>query len=254
MNVLAGRSVFITGAANGLGRQYAIDVAAAGAAVTCTDIDEAGAELLAGQIRASGGRAIARRASVLSLDDLGAAAQAALDEFGGIDGLVNNAGVMGVVPMSRVLFEEVPDDEWDLVFDTNVKGTWYACKAVVPHLRARGGGSIINLSSSTHYAGDATRIHYVASKSALIGFTRTLARELGGDSIRVNAIAPGSVLTEVDPSARTLEHRDRWVQRQSIKHMLVPEDVSGLVIFLLSDASRYLTGQTIVVDGGSVFN
>ncbi len=254
MSMLAGRSVIITGAANGLGRTYAIEIAAAGAGVLVTDIDEAGAERLAREIRASGGQAIARRADVMVLDDLIAAAAAAVTEFGGIDGLVNNAGVMGVIPMSRVPFEDVPDDEWDLVFDTNVKGTWYACKAVVPHLRARGGGSIVNASSSTHFAGDATRIHYVASKSALIGFTRTLARELGENAIRVNAIAPGSILSEVNPTPRMLEHREKWVQRQAIKHLLVPEDVVGLVVFLLSDASRYLTGQTIVVDGGGVYN
>ena len=254
MNMLAGRSVIITGAANGLGRTYAIEIAAAGANVLITDIDEPGAERLAREIRASGGGAIARRADVMVLDDLVAAAAAATAEFGGIDGLVNNAGIMGVIPMSRVPFEDVPDAEWDLVFDTNVKGAWYACKAVVPHLRRRGGGSVINISSSTHFAGDANRIHYVSSKSALIGFTRTLSRDLGSDSIRVNAIAPGSILTEPDPSAEMLQFREAWVQRQAIRHQLTSVDVTGLVIFLLSDASRYLTGQTIVVDGGAVHN
>jgi len=254
MNSLAGRTIVITGAANGLGRAYAIAIAAEGANVVGSDIDEAGLETLAHEIRGAGGQVLTRRASVLSLDDLSAMAAAAVVAFGGIDGLVNNAGVMGVIPMSRVPFEDVPDDEWDLVFDTNVKGAWYACKAVVPHLRARGGGSIINVSSSTHFAGDATRIHYVASKSALIGFTRTLSRELGGDAIRVNAIAPGSILTEVDPTPRMLEHREKWVQRQAIKHLLKAEDLVGLVVFLLSDASRYMTGQTIVLDGGAVYN
>ena len=254
MSTLAGRTVVITGAANGLGRTYAVAVAAEGANVVCSDIDEAGLEGLAQEIRDAGGQVLTRRASVLSLDELGGLAAAAADTFGGIDGLVNNAGVMGVIPMSRVPFEDVPDDEWDLVFDTNVKGTWYACKAVVPHLRARGGGSIINVSSSTHFAGDATRIHYVASKSALIGFTRTLSRELGQDAIRVNAIAPGSILTEVNPSPRMLEHRQRWVDRQALKHLLTSEDIVGVVLFLLSDASRYMTGQTIVVDGGAVYN
>jgi 3-oxoacyl-[acyl-carrier protein] reductase len=253
MSTLAGRTVVITGAANGLGRAYAIAAAGEGANVVCSDIDEAGLDGLAHEIRDAGGQVLTRRASVLSLDELAGLAAAAVDTFGRIDGLVNNAGVMGVIPMSRVPFEEVPDDEWDLVFDTNVKGTWYACKAVVPHLRARGGGSIINVSSSTHFAGDATRIHYVASKSALIGFTRTLSRELGQDAIRVNAIAPGSILTEVNPSPRMLEHRQRWVDRQALKHLLTSEDSVGVVLFLLSDASRYMTGQTIVVDGGAVY-
>ena len=252
--LLAGRTIIVTGAANGLGRSYAMALAAEGANVVCSDLDQAALDHVAQEIRAAGGSVLARRASVLVPDELAALASAASDAFGGIDGLVNNAGIMGVIPMSRVPFEDVPDAEWDLVFDTNVKGSWYACKAVVPHLRARGGGSIINVSSSTHFAGDANRIHYVASKSALIGFTRVLARELGTDQIRVNAIAPGSILTEANPSPAMLEFRETWVQRQSIKHLLKSEDVVGLVIFLLSDLSRYVTGQTIVVDGGAVHN
>jgi len=252
MGVLDGRTIVITGAANGLGRAYALAVAAEGGNVVACDLDPARLDALAGEIRAAGGQVLARPASVLSLAELTALGEAAAETFGGIDGLVNNAGIMGVIPMSRVPFEAVPDDEWDLVFDTNVKGTWYACKAIVPHLRRRGGGSIVNASSSTHFAGDANRIHYVASKSALIGFTRTLAREVGPDGIRVNAIAPGSILTEANPTPEMLAFRQAWVDRQSIRHLLTAEDVVGLVIFLLGDASRYLTGQTIVVDGGAV--
>ena len=253
MSMLDGRTIVITGSANGLGRTYALAAAAEGANVVCSDLDGSGAERLAEEIWAAGGSALARAANVLSMDDLVAVADAATETFGGIDGLINNAGVMGVIPMSRVPFEEIPDAEWDLVFGTNVKGAWYACKAVVPHLRRRGGGSIINVSSSTHFAGDAKRIHYVASKSALIGFTRVLSRELGPDSIRVNAIAPGSILTEADPTPAMLKFRQAWVDRQALNHLLRSEDVAGTVLFLLSDASRYLTGQTIVIDGGAVY-
>lgn len=253
MGMLDGRTIVITGAANGLGRAYALAVAAEGANAVISDLDGERLELLAEAIRTTGGSVLARRASVLDPTELAALARAAIAAFGGIDGLINNAGIMGVIPMSRVPFEAVPDAEWDLVFDTNVKGAWYACKAIVPHLRARGGGSIINVSSSTHFAGDATRIHYVASKSALIGFTRVLSRELGPDGIRVNAIAPGSILTEANPSAEMLSFRRQWVQRQALDHQLTADDVVGLVLFLLSDLSRYITGQTMVVDGGAVY-
>lgn len=244
----------MTGAAHGLGRAYALALGEAGANVVCSDIDGAAVEGVVAEIEEAGGRALGRRADVLWREDLVDLAAAAADAFGGIDGLVNNAGVMGVVPMSRVGFEDVPEDEWDLVFDTNVKGTWLACRAVVPHLRARGGGSIVNVSSNVHFLGSPTRIHYVASKSAIIGFTRTLAREVGPDGIRVNAIAPGSITTEEQPDPAIVEFRRSLVDLQAIPTPLRPDDATGLVLFLLSDASRYLTGQTIVIDAGTVHN
>lgn len=176
---LTDRTVIVTGAAHGLGRAYALAAGAAGANVVCCDLDEGATETLAAEIELAGGHALARRTDVTQLDDLIELANVAVRTFGAIDGLVNNAGVQGVVPMSRVGFEEISDEEWDLVFDTNVKGTWYACRAVVPHLRRRGGGTIVNVSSNVHFTGSPTRIHYVATKSAIVGFTRTLAREVG---------------------------------------------------------------------------
>ena len=251
---LGGRTIVVTGAAHGLGRAYALALGAAGANVVCGDIDGAAVERVAGEVRDAGGGAIAARADVQRLDDLVALAGEAATAFGGIDGLVNNAAVQGVVPMSRVGFEDIPEAEWDLLFDTNVKGTWLACRAVVPHLRARGGGSIVNVSSNVHFLGSPTRIHYVASKSAVIGFTRTLSRELGPDRIRVNAIALGSFPTEENPTPQLTEFRRSLVDLQAIAEQLRLDDATGLVLFLLSDASRYLTGQTIVLDGGTVHN
>src|SRR3990172_2598601 len=192
---LDGKTVIITGAGHGLGRASALACAAEGANVACADIDDAAVQAVAARIREAGGNAFALRTDVTDVAGVVRLADATAAQFGGIDGLVNNAGIMGVIPMSRVPFELVPDEEWDRVFATNVKGTWYCCRAVVPHLRRRGGGSVVNISSSTSFLGSPTRIHYVASKSAIIGFTRTLAREVGRDLIRVNAIAPGSVLT-----------------------------------------------------------
>jgi 3-oxoacyl-[acyl-carrier protein] reductase len=251
---LEGKVIIITGAGHGLGRAYAMACAAAGAQVACGDIDGAAVRAVADEIEADGGSALSLRTDVTDYPEVTRLAEATAERFGGIDGLINNAGIMGVIPMSRVPFEEVPDEEWDRVFTTNVKGTWYACKAVVPHLRRRGGGSIINISSSTSFLGSPTRIHYVASKSAIIGFTRTLAREVGPDNIRVNAIAPGSVLSEEQPSPRVIEMRRRFAADQAIQQVLEPDDLTGMIVFLLSDASRYLTGQTIVLDGGAVLN
>jgi 3-oxoacyl-[acyl-carrier protein] reductase len=251
---LGDRTVIVTGAGHGLGRAYALTLGEAGANVVCSDIDEAAVAAVAREIERAGGRALARRADVMRLPDLVELADAAAQTFGGIHGLVNNAGVQGVVPMSRVGFEDVPDAEWDLVFDTNVKGTWYACRAVAPYLRGGGGGSIVNASSNTHFIASPTRIHYVASKSAIIGFTRVLSRELGPAGVRVNAIALGSIATEEDPASPVLELRRSWVALQAMPTMLEPADAAGLVVYLLSDASRYLTGQTIVLDGGAVHN
>jgi 3-oxoacyl-[acyl-carrier protein] reductase len=248
------RTVIVTGAAHGLGRAYALALGEAGANVVLSDIDQDAVAAVGTDIERSGGRALARRADVMRLADLVDLADAAAQTFGGIHGLVNNAGVQGVVPMSRVGFEEIPEAEWDLVFDTNVKGTWYACRAVVPYLRAGGGGSIVNVSSNTHFIGSPTRIHYVATKSAIIGFTRVLSREVGPAGIRVNAIALGSIATEGDPSSPTLELRRSWLKLQAMPKLLEPVDAVGLVLFLLSDASQYLTGQTIVLDGGTVHN
>jgi len=251
---LDGKTVIITGAGHGLGRAYALACAAEGANVACADIDDAAVQAVAARIREAGGNAFALRTDVTDVAGVVRLADATAAQFGGIDGLVNNAGIMGVIPMSRVPFELVPDEEWDRVFATNVKGTWYCCRAVVPHLRRRGGGSVVNISSSTSFLGSPTRIHYVASKSAIIGFTRTLAREVGRDLIRVNAIAPGSVLTEEQPTPELVAMRQRFAENQAINHVLETCDVVGTMVFLLSDASRYLTGQTIVLDGGAVLN
>ena len=137
-------------------------------------------------IEDAGGAAVAVRTDVTDYASVVSMSDAAVEAFGRIDGLVNNAGIMGVIPMSRVRFDEVPDEEWDRVFATNVKGAWYCCRAVIPHLRRAGGGSIVNVSSLTYFIGSPTRIHYVASKGAIIGVTRTLSREVGGDGIRIS--------------------------------------------------------------------
>ena len=251
---LQGKTIVVTGSAHGIGRAYAERLAVDGANVVALDIDgERNDEVVAG-IRDSGGSALAVTTDVRKLEQVERAATAAAAAFGTIDGLINNAGMLNVVPITRSTFENIPDEEWDAAFQLNTKAVWYCCKAFVPHIRAAGGGSIVNIASSTVFRGVPTRAHYVASKSAIIGFTRTLARELGEDSIRVNLVAPGSTLSEEDPSEDTVQYRANVIKVRALKRIEKPEDLVGTISFLMSDDSEFITGQSFLVDGGSAFN
>ena len=153
-----------------------------------------------------------------------------------------------------VAFEEISRDEWTKMMDVNVAGTWLACKAVVPEMRKNGYGKIINISSGVVFKGVPLRVHYVASKAAIIGFTRTLARELGADNITVNCIAPGGTLSEENPTREMLEARQKKTGDRAIKRVQVPEDLAGAIAFFASTDSDFITGQTLVVDGGSAMH
>jgi 3-oxoacyl-[acyl-carrier protein] reductase len=251
---LSGKNVIVTGAAHGIGRAYSEKLAAEGARVALLDIDGARNEEVAAGIRKGGGGALAIKTDVRDLAAFERAAAHAAREFGGINGLVNNAGMLNVIPITRCNFEDIPDAEWDEAFRLNTKAAWYGCKSVLPHLRAAGGGSIVNIASSTVFRGVPTRAHYVASKSALIGFSRTLARELGGDWIRVNVVCPGSTLSEEEPSEDTVAMREAPVKVRCLQRVERPADLVGTIAFLMSDDSAFITGQTILVDGGSAFN
>ena len=252
---LTGKTIIVTGAAHGIGRAYAERLAADGANLGLIDVDGPRLREVTAGIEAAGGAALALEADVRDFAADEAAARATADRFGGIDGLVNNVGLMSVPkPMSRSLFEDIPDEEWDDAFLLNTKSVWYMCRAVVPHLRRRGRGSIVNIGSSTIFRVPPTRAHYIASKSAVIGLTRVLARELGGDWIRVNVVCPGSTLSEEEPTPDVIEMRTANVAQRSLKRVQMPTDVVGTISFLLSDDSEFLTGQTIIVEGGSVFH
>jgi 3-oxoacyl-[acyl-carrier protein] reductase len=244
----------VTGSAHGIGRAYSERLASEGAAVAMLDIDGSRNEEVAAGINERGGSALAIQADVRELGQVERAVHRAAEAIGEIHGLVNNAGMLNVVPISRTTFEHIPDAEWDEAFRLNTKATWYCCKAVVPYLRRAGGGSIVNISSSTVFRGVPTRAHYVASKSAIIGFTRTLARELGEDRIRVNLVAPGSTLSEEDPSEEVIRMRSDVIKTRALKRLERPEDLVGTIVFLMSDDSAFITGQSILVDGGSAFN
>lgn len=246
---LNGKVVAVTGAAHGLGRAFADRIASSGGSVALIDIDSEGVEAAASEIRSLGGDAVAFTADVSDRGSIAAGIDATVEHFGRLTGLVNNAGLIHV---TRCGFEDVPDEEWDRVFDVNLKGTWYASIAATKHLRTNGSGSIINLASSMAYRGGPLRAHYVASKAAIQGLTRVMAKELGVHWIRVNAVCPGSVLTEDDPDDDTLTWRGSAAGLRALARMSVPSDIVGPVEFLLSDDSEFITGQTLLVEGGGI--
>jgi p-cumic alcohol dehydrogenase len=249
--IVENKVVLITGAARGLGREYAVSLAAAGARVVAGDVLDCTATVAAAT--EAGGQAIGVTLDVTDMDSAAAMAGAALDAYGTIDALVNNAALYGALRGGR--FNAIAEAAWDAAMAVNVKGIWNCCKAVVEAMRAAGGGSIVNVASLAATYGMPYALHYTTSKAAVIGLTRGLARELGRDNIRVNALAPSAVLTEGTDEFLG-EKRDRALEviraGQSIPRTLVPADLTGTVAWLISDASRFVTGQTIAVDGGTV--
>lgn len=249
---LAGKVVVVTGAARGLGREYARHLARQGALVTAADIrdvDETVAE-----ITADGGRALAVTVDVGDEASTEAMAAATVDAFGRIDGLVNNAALYG--GLSGGSFDQLPESDWQKVMDINVAGVWRCCKAVVGPMRESGRGSIVNIASLAAVYGLPFALHYATSKAAVIGMTRALARELGRDWIRVNAVAPSAVMTEGTAEFfgdKLDKAKDVIAAGQSLQRNLETGDLSGTIAYLLSDASEFVTGQTLMVDGGTVF-
>ena len=244
-----GKVVIVTGAAGGLGRAFAQGFAAEGAQLVVADIDQAGVEETASILKASGAKAIAVKVDVTSKESTDALAQAALDAFGRIDVLINNAAIYAT--LTRKPFTEIDPAEWDRVMNVNVKGAWLCSASVYPKM-AQPGGRIVNIASATVFSGSPLWMHYVASKGAVIGMTRVMAREVGPQGVTVNAIAPGFTLTEA--SLSLMEDAETYgVDRGAIKRASQPEDIVGTAIFLAGEQSGYITGQTLVVDGGKQF-
>jgi len=178
-------------------------------------------------------------------------ARRAVARYGRIDVLVNNAAIFATIPMSRAPFDQVEPAEWDRMMAVNLRGPWLACRAVIPQMRKQRYGKIINISSGTALKGAATRIHYVTSKAGIIGFTRTLAMEVGKDNICVNCIAPGSTLSEENADEALIKYRQSAASSRALQRMQRPEDLMGAVAFFASSDSDFITGQTLVVDGGA---
>lgn len=242
---LEGKVAIVTGAAQGIGNAIAHGLAAEGAHVVIADLH--GAEEAAQALPRKGAGIEVDVADEQAVERL---AEETTSRFGGIDLLVNNAGLFASLAVRP--FTEIPLAEWRRVMDVNVASMFLTCRAVVPHMRERGGGKIVNISSATPFLGVPHRLHYVTSKGAIVAFTRALAKELGPDGINVNCIAPGFTL-----SAGVLEHSAEpdqlsraAVSARAIKRDQQPEDLVGAALFLCRPTSDFVTGQTLVVDGG----
>ena len=248
---LMGRTAIVTGAARGLGRAYATKMMEAGMNVVVADKTDT-AETM--ELMYGPGKALALPLDVADFKSVTAMTERTLGAFGRIDVLVNNAALYGGLKGGRA--EQIDEAEWDLCMAVNVKGVWNCCHAVIPAMRKPGGGSIINIASLAAIYGLPFSLHYSASKAAVIGITRALARELGRDWIRVNAIAPTAVLTEGTKEffgAKFGKGMDVVREGQALKRNLESEDLVGTVLYLAGDASKFVTGQTIMVDGGTHF-
>jgi 3-oxoacyl-[acyl-carrier protein] reductase len=246
---LQNKVAIVTGGGVGIGKAYAQGLAQEGAKVVVADIQEAEAQKVAADIKKAGDEAIAVPVDVTSVEKTQAMAQAALHAYGRIDILVNNAGLYSALKKKN--FMEIDPDEWDRVMAVNVKGLFLCVKAVYPAMKQHGKGKIINISSGTALSGSPLFLHYVSSKAGVLGFTRALAREVGDDNICVNSIMPGlTVSGSNQEGVMTPEQLADRRKRRCFQRDQYPQDLVGTVIFLASDDSDFMTGQSISVDGG----
>jgi NAD(P)-dependent dehydrogenase (short-subunit alcohol dehydrogenase family) len=248
MSELDGKVAIVTGGAQGIGRAIADGLAAQGARVVVADLK--GAEEAAARYPGGLGLTV----DVAKEDDVGRMAAETVQRAGGIDVLVNNAGLYASLAMRP--FDQIPVDEWRRVMDVNVLSMFLTCRAVVPRMRERGGGRIVNISSGTPFRGVPFLLHYVTSKGAIVTLTRALAKELGGDEILVNCVAPGFTMSDgVQEHPEVVDAlRDVSVSARTLKRDQQPEDVVGAVVFLCGPGATFVTGQTMVIDGGQYFH
>ena len=244
-----GRIVLITGAGQGIGRELARQFAAAGATPVVADLNLENAQRVRDEILAQGGKATAHPVDIADVASVDGLVNTVLEEYGRIDVLINNAAMFA--SLDKRHFEAIPLEEWNQVLQVNITGPFLCARAVVPAMRKAGWGRIINVSSDAVPKGVRNYLHYVTSKSAIIGMTNAMARELGPDGINVNCIRPGPVATEVERAVNpTLDLRRLQLSQQCIQRGMVHTDLVGLMIFLATPASGFITGQTIAVDGG----
>ena len=243
--------VIVTGAGRGLGRAYAERLAHDGWRVCIAEIDEELASAAAQDLQKNGADAMFVRTDVASEGSTEAMADAVLRKWGRIDGLVANAGLANSV--GGATYDQLMVEQWDRMMQVNVRGTWLTCRAVAPHMQKQKNGSIVTVSSDTAHWGSPKLLHYVVSKGAIEAFTRAMARELGADNVRINCVAPGLLNNEATAGVPQAK-RDWNIANRAIPREGSPQDIVGLVSFLLSDDASFITGQVIVADGGLVFH
>ena len=251
---LKDKVAIITGGGQGLGREYAIKFCKEGAKVVIADINIDNAKEVEKTLADMGGEALAVKVDVSKSDEVNMMAEKAIEKFGKIDILINNAAVYYGVPMKP--FDTISEEEWDRMFNVNVKGMWLCIKAVTPDMKKNGKGKIINISSVTWLMGIPMILHYVTTKAAVVGMTRALCRELGEYNICINSIAPGFTMTE---ASKTLPGRppglnEMIAQQTALGRNEEPEDLVGAALFLASDESDFITGQMLNVDGGCMLH
>ncbi len=245
---LKDRVVIITGAGQGIGRVFAKAFALAGARVVIAERNEAGAAAVAGEIMTAGGQTLAVTTDVADPASIAEMIEVVEDNYGRIDVLINNAGVFSTLQMRP--FDQIPLAEWEQVLRVNLTGPFLCARAVLPAMRRAKWGRIINIASGAVRLGRPNYLHYIATKSALMGMSLSMARELGPDNITVNAILPGATFTEIERKTVTPQQKERIIAMQCVPRAETPEDLVGTALFLASEASNFVTGQSINLDGG----
>jgi 3-oxoacyl-[acyl-carrier protein] reductase len=247
MELIKDKVVIVTGAAAGIGAGVAELFAAEGAHVFLVDLDGKQVKKLADSLRSEGGSAFGFEADARHRAAMERVVEDAVTRFGRIDVLINNAGVY-----PRQSFLEMTEEQWDTMQDINLKSVFHCTKLVMPHMVRQRAGAVVNISSVTFFTGHAPLTHYVASKGAIIGFTRALAREMGEHNVRINCITPGAIETEGERKLMSKQQSDTFLQVQSLKRRLVPLDIARVCLFLSTELSDAMTGQILNVDGGWV--
>ena len=242
------RVVIVTGAGQGIGRVFAKAFAQAGARAVIAEMNETKAAAVAAEIMEAGGEALAVTTDVADEASIAEMIEVVTDRYGRIDVLVNNAGIFSTLEMRP--FDQIPVEEWERVLRVNLTGPFLCARAVLPAMRKAKWGRIVNIASGAVRLGRPNYLHYIATKSALMGMSLSMARELGKDGITVNAILPGATFTEIERKTVTPEQKERIIAAQCIPRAETPQDLVGAVLFLASDAAAFVTGQSINLDGG----
>ena len=251
---LKDRVAIITGGAYGIGKTFARRRGEEGALVVIADIDADNSQKTVGELNAEGLKTVAINTDVSDERSTLAMAKKVAESFGKIDILINNAAIFSKIKVSTVPFDELDMTDWDRMMAVNLKGTFLCSRAVYPYMKKQNKGKIINMASGTFFEGTPVMPHYVASKAGIIGLTRSLASAMAEYNINVNCIAPGRTLSEDPSDESAVKTNEIRAKTRQIKRIEYPEDLAGTAVFLASEDSDFITGQTIVVDGGTIFH